>query len=61
MQVATTVPQTSKVLLAVSPDKAKILAVVAQLKASLRSVKLYLDNTRNVAFFLVMRQENRGF
>jgi hypothetical protein len=34
MQVATTTPQTSRGLLAVGPDIAKVLAVVALCKAS---------------------------
>jgi hypothetical protein len=38
MQVATTAPQTSRELLAVRPDIAKVLAVVALRKASLSSV-----------------------
>jgi hypothetical protein len=38
MQVATTIPQTSRGLLAVGPDMAKVLAVVALHKASLSSV-----------------------
>jgi hypothetical protein len=38
MQVATTTPQTSRLLLAVRPDMAKVLAVVALCEASLCSV-----------------------
>jgi hypothetical protein len=38
MQVATTAPQTSRGLLAVGPDMAKVLAVEAPSKASLSSV-----------------------
>jgi hypothetical protein len=43
MQVATIAPQTSRGLLAVGPDMAKVLAVAALRKASLISV-LYLDD-----------------
>jgi hypothetical protein len=38
MQVATTSQQTSRGLLAVGPDMAKVLAVVALRKASLSSI-----------------------
>jgi hypothetical protein len=38
MQVATTAPETSRELLAVGPDMAEVLAVVALRKASLSSV-----------------------
>jgi hypothetical protein len=38
MQVATTAPETSKGLLAVGPDMAKMLAGVALRKASLSSI-----------------------
>jgi hypothetical protein len=38
MQVATTLPQTARVLLAVGQDKAKVFAVVALSKTSLISV-----------------------
>jgi hypothetical protein len=38
IQVATITPQTSRGLLAVGPDMAKVLAVVALRKASLSSV-----------------------
>jgi hypothetical protein len=44
MQVTTTTPQTSRGLLAVGPDMAKVLAVVALRKASVSSVQFYLDN-----------------
>jgi hypothetical protein len=38
MQVAATAPQTSRGLLAVDPDMAKVLAIVALRKASLSSL-----------------------
>jgi hypothetical protein len=38
MRVITTAPQTSRGLLAVDPDMAKVLAVVALCKAGLSSV-----------------------
>jgi hypothetical protein len=38
MQMDTTAPQTSRGLLAVGPDMAKVLAVIALCKASLCSV-----------------------
>jgi hypothetical protein len=45
MQVGTTTPQTSRGLLAVVPDMAKVLAIVALRKASLSSLWFYLyDN-----------------
>jgi hypothetical protein len=43
MQVATTAPQTHRRLLAICPDVAVVLAVVAVRKASLSSVQLQLD------------------
>jgi hypothetical protein len=42
MQVAITAPQTSMGLLAVRPDMAKVLTVVALRKASLSSIWFYL-------------------
>jgi hypothetical protein len=44
VQVATTAPQTSRGVLAVGPDIAKVLAVVALHKANLSSVKLCINN-----------------
>jgi hypothetical protein len=44
MQVGTTTPQTSRELLAVGPDMAKVLTVVALRKSSLSSVWFYLDD-----------------
>jgi hypothetical protein len=44
MQVATTTPQTSRGLLAVGPDMAKVLTAVALRKSSLSSTWFYLDN-----------------
>jgi hypothetical protein len=44
MEVTTYAPQTLRGLLAVVPDMAKILPVVALLKANLSSVELCLDN-----------------
>jgi hypothetical protein len=44
MLVATARPQTSRGLLAVRPDMTKVLAVVALHKASLSSVRFYLDD-----------------
>jgi hypothetical protein len=45
MQIATTALQTSRGLLAVDPDMAKVLTVVARRKASLSSVLFYLDDS----------------
>jgi hypothetical protein len=42
MQVATTAPQTLRGLLAFGPDMAKILAVVALHKASLKSTLMII-------------------
>jgi hypothetical protein len=42
--VATTATQTSRGLLAVGPDIAKVLTVVAMYKVSLNSAKLYLGD-----------------
>jgi hypothetical protein len=44
MLVATTAPHTSRGLLAVGPDMAKVLMVVALGKASLSSIWFYLDD-----------------
>jgi hypothetical protein len=44
VQVVTSTPQTSRELLAVGPDMAKVLAVVALLKASLSFVNLHVDD-----------------
>jgi hypothetical protein len=44
MALAITIPQTSRGLLAVGPHMAKVLAVIALCKASLSSVRFYLDN-----------------
>jgi hypothetical protein len=44
VQVATTAPQTHRGLLAVGPDIAEVLAVVALRKSSLTSVLHYLDD-----------------
>jgi hypothetical protein len=44
LQVATAAPQTLRRLLAVGPDKAKVLAVVALCNTSVSSVELYLDD-----------------
>jgi hypothetical protein len=44
MQVATTIPQTPRGLLAAGPDMAKVLTVVALRKSSLSSIWFYLDD-----------------
>jgi hypothetical protein len=47
MQVATTAPQTPRELLAVGPDMAKVLTVVALRKSSQSSAYLYLDDNES--------------
>jgi hypothetical protein len=44
MQVATTAPQTSKGLLTVDPEMAKVQAAVGLHKAMLSPIQLYLDD-----------------
>jgi hypothetical protein len=44
MQVATTAPQTNRGFLALGPDMAKALTVVALRKASLSSILFYLND-----------------
>jgi hypothetical protein len=52
VQVATTTPQISRGLLAVGPDMAKVLTVLALRKSSVSSIWFYLDDNMVLAIQL---------